>query len=149
MLAEEGLDVIVVLVEDLAERLGVDILDHALAARGREHLVGRELEVQLFLAQQAVHQLDDLDDKLVLPQVIAILVHDRVLFVVVRQKREEERQLGAFVDVRIVRPDAHHFDGRVQRKRDGGFNVEELGVGKQSLEPFDLFRSLQLCGTFF
>ena len=76
MLAQERLEVVVVLCQDFGQWLGLDELDHALARCRREHLVRRELQVQLLLLEEAVHQLDDVEHQLVLPDVVALLEDD-------------------------------------------------------------------------
>mmetsp|Transcript_85575 Transcript_85575/g.261743 ORF Transcript_85575/g.261743 Transcript_85575/m.261743 type:complete len:339 (-) Transcript_85575:1458-2474(-) len=73
---EELLNVTVVILDD-RRNVGrvLDKFDHAIHRRKRHHLVRSELQVDAIPLQDTVHQYDELQNKLVLPQVVALFDH--------------------------------------------------------------------------
>mmetsp|Transcript_3714 Transcript_3714/g.9520 ORF Transcript_3714/g.9520 Transcript_3714/m.9520 type:complete len:208 (-) Transcript_3714:1444-2067(-) len=72
---EEAVDCPVVR-KDARQHGGIlDAFHQPVLAAGRQHLIERQLQVQVFLLEQAVHQRDYLHHQLVLPQIIAPLVY--------------------------------------------------------------------------
>lgn len=155
-----------VLGHDGRQTLARHKLDHACRRRRCQHRVRADTQVEVLLAQQAVHQREELDHELILPQVVAVLEDDwelagglridglivAVLFALleVEQQWEEIR----LEDRGLVRYDAFDLDPRVQGQRQSLLRRAEamLGIGEVRPQLVDtvraeVFRSPDVLGT--
>jgi len=121
-----------VLVRDVLERAARHKLDHAVERARREDAVRSQLEVEVFLAQEAVHERKELDDELVLSEVVPVLEDDgERLAAVARQELQPEREEVRLEDARRVGVDARDRDARVEWKRDRRREGAQPGRGRR------------------
>ena len=62
--------------DDRSDRHAWDVLRHALGRAGSEHVVWTQLEVEILITQEPVHESEELNNQLVLPHVVAVLEDD-------------------------------------------------------------------------
>lgn len=108
-----------VLERDVLERPRWDELDHAVEGAGRQDAIGHELEVEILLAQEAIHEGEELDDELVLAQVVAILEDDGVRLARRREELETKGEEVRLEDGGAFGVDAGDRDAGIERKRNG------------------------------
>mmetsp|Transcript_19367 Transcript_19367/g.74374 ORF Transcript_19367/g.74374 Transcript_19367/m.74374 type:complete len:569 (+) Transcript_19367:268-1974(+) len=122
VVAEVLLDVAVVLLQHRRDGGGGrDALHHAVLEAGRQHAVGRQLEVEVLALQQLVHQRDQLHHQLVLPHVVSTLEQYHVLLgllLLVDAEAEAKGRQCALEHRRLLGNDTsdHHRGGDGQRQ---------------------------------
>lgn len=80
---------------DCSKRLARHKLHHAIDCTGGQHSVRRDLQVEILLAQQAVHEREKLNDELILPEIIAVLEDDsEAVLVGASELQLEGKQVG-------------------------------------------------------
>lgn len=118
VLAKKGSKIIVVLVKNFRQGLGVNEFEEALIRSGRKHLVGGELQVQIFFSEEALHQLEELNHELILSNVIPVLEKDRVILVVGCLEGQEEGLLRTLEDIGGFGHNSGDSNLWVKQKRD-------------------------------
>lgn len=128
-----------VLVRDIGERLARYELNHAVDRASRKNAVRHELEVEVLLAKEPIHESEELDDELVLSEVVAVLEDDGVVGSIVAEEVEAEGEEVRLEDGRLVGVDADDGLASVQGERDGGEGAEaRLGVVQSDAKAIDL-----------
>eukprot|EP00051_Salpingoeca_urceolata_P025049 m.444883 g.444883 ORF g.444883 m.444883 type:complete len:427 (-) comp20300_c6_seq2:1677-2957(-) len=95
-----------------------------------KYTVRCELEVEVFLFEQLVHECNDLDHELILAQVVSRFENDTVLSPGRCSKRQPQRSKRTLEDVCLFRNNANHLDVWVNGKR-------------QRIKLYELFRFCQ------
>ena len=99
MLPQKCAEVIIVFRQNCGQRKRVDEFEEALVRTSGQNFVRSQLQVQVFLSEQALHQLEELDDQLVLADVITVLEEHRVIEVGGCLERQQQRLFRTLEDV--------------------------------------------------
>ena len=97
--------------------LARDELSQSLLRGSCQYIIRGQLQVQSFLLQQPFHQREELDDKLVLAHIIAVLEDDRILRVISASEVEQQGEHIRLENRTLLGDNPSDGEFRVERQR--------------------------------